>query len=69
MQHNDYDSSWERERFLEELYFLEMERDWLEFGESLNLMERDSKESLTVSNRIIAQIPLNNINFYPKQGA
>jgi len=37
--------------------------------EELNLMERDSKESLTVSNRIIAQIPLNNINFYPKQGA
>lgn len=37
--------------------------------EELYLMERDSLESLTVSNRIIAQFPLNNSNYYPKQGA
>ena len=35
----------------------------------INEMEKDSKEPLTVSNRILSNLALNNFDFNPKIGA
>lgn len=35
----------------------------------INEMEKDSKEPLTVSNRILSNLALNNFDFNPKLGA
>ena len=61
---------------LESEFELELSyREWLQANYSepseceLDEMEEDFQKSSTVENRIIAQKPLNNLDYYPKYGA
>lgn len=53
--------------FFDYIYDNEIKNDLSE--DDLNEMEKDSKEPLTVSNRILSNLALNNFDFNPKIGA
>jgi hypothetical protein len=53
--------------FFDYLYDYEIKNELSE--KDINEMEKDSKEPLTVSSRILSNLALNNFDFNPKIGA
>ena len=53
--------------FFDYLYDFKIKNELSE--KDINEMEKDSKEPLTVSNRILSNLALNNFDFSPKVGA